>query len=172
MVQQLLHFSWMSEALTLSLQWSSTSNSICKHKLLSILKRPRLFEFSSNLKNCCDIQSFLSTMRLTEFYIHTFFIIEKFLILQRTVNGLMKTSNETLMEKSDEKPQLETYPFNGIYPNMGNLNFHIWQYFNLEFVSENQKINSKKSEIPELPVVHLITWCWIICDNSSSLFTQ
>ena len=44
------------------------------------------------------------------------------------------------MVKSKENPlmskfQLKTYLFNVLYPNMGNLNFHIWKYLN--FLREN-----------------------------------
>ena len=79
MVQQLsLFFVYVRGSYLYLYNDSSTRNSICKHGH-SILKRPRLFEFSSNLKNCCDIQSFLSTTRWAEFYIYPFFIIETFL---------------------------------------------------------------------------------------------
>ena len=47
------------------------------------------------------------------------------------------------MEKSDEKPlmnklQLNTYAFNVLYPNMGNLSYHILEIFELRIFSEKQ----------------------------------
>ena len=75
-----------------------------------------------------------------------------------------KSSVENQMEKSVEKSPPNKFLFNVLYPNMDNLNFHIWKYLKLGFFSENQKNNwtTPKIHIQMLhPLCHKANSCYI-----------
>ena len=79
-----------------------------------------------------------------------------------------KTSDGNLMEKCNEKSlmdkfPLKTYLFHALYANMGNSNFHIWNYLNLQIFQEIKRNCTIGFQILS-QMLHLLghwaSWCF------------